>query len=337
MAVANGLELNQDPDRPILSEVENNLVAHTINFQKIFVLQKSRWAAAKGKTICVPVRPDDIMNTVGQLPRLPKEAELIPVKLKRKKQYKGHEKSEWIRPEKLFRALRFFRKAGHPHYRFFDDEETYLARCKAKDQLKLLTSEDARDDLEEELDKMPDDGEDEDLNELTDEAVDEEDESDEDLEVVLEREEEDIQNDPVRRQHFKYNEYSALVNGHPTIFLDENGNQVFLLLFLCTVYTLARFFIFHSGHCQLVDIENAFWSLVIQGGFFNCSRLKISRCQLVSKVKPKKFKYLNCSYLEKNKERKKLKYPNCSHPINVEELQYFDFHHTNDISELLDT
>ena len=41
----------------------------------------------------------------------------------------------------------------------------------------------------------------------------------------MQREEEDIQNDPVRRQHFKYNEYSAIVNGHPTIFLDENGNQ----------------------------------------------------------------------------------------------------------------
>ena len=41
----------------------------------------------------------------------------------------------------------------------------------------------------------------------------------------MEKEEEDIQNDPVRRQHFKYNEFSAIVNGHPTIFLDENGNQ----------------------------------------------------------------------------------------------------------------
>ena len=47
MAVANGLQLNQDPARPILTELENNLIAQTINFQKIFVLQKSRWAAAK--------------------------------------------------------------------------------------------------------------------------------------------------------------------------------------------------------------------------------------------------------------------------------------------------
>ena len=30
----------------------------------------------------------------------------------------------------------------------------------------------------------------------------------------------------MRRQHFNYNEYSALVNGHPDIFLDSEGNQV---------------------------------------------------------------------------------------------------------------
>ena len=40
MAVANGLELNQDPDRPILTELENNLIAQTINFQTIFLFQK---------------------------------------------------------------------------------------------------------------------------------------------------------------------------------------------------------------------------------------------------------------------------------------------------------
>ena len=261
MAVANGLQLNQDPDRPILTELENNLIAHTINFQKVFVLQKSRWSAAKGKTICVPVRPDDIMNTVKQLPRLPKEAELIPIKLKRKKQYKGHEKSEWIRPEKLFHALRYFRKVGHPHYQFFDDEETYLARCKAKNQLELLTGEDMKDDLEENLDQMPGgDGDVMDLTELNDEAAEDEDKCEDDLEEVLEREEEDIQNDPVRRQHFKYNEYSALVNGHPTIFLDENGNQVANLNFAPAEGKVPTSFV------DLPDWETKSWPALLPDG-----------------------------------------------------------------------
>ena len=46
------------------------------------------------------------------------------------------------------------------------------------------------------------------------------------MEIAMEQEEEDIQNDPVRRQHFDYNEYSTLVNGHPDIFLDSEGNQI---------------------------------------------------------------------------------------------------------------
>ena len=57
--------------------------------------------------------------------------------------------------------------------------------------------------------------------------------------------------------------------------------------------------------------------MLIQGGFFNCSHPKISKCQLVSKVRPKMFKNWNCSHLENNKERKKLKYLNSSHRINV--------------------
>ena len=52
----------------------------------------------------------------------------------------------------------------------------------------------------------------------------------------------------------------------------------------------------------------------VQGAFFNCSHPKISKCQPVSKLRPKKLEYQNCSHPKKNKERKKLKYPNCSHP-----------------------
>ena len=80
------------------------------------------------------------------------------------------------------------------------------------------------------------------------------------------------------------------------------------------------------GVCMYVRPKQTFVSFFLHpslsvrlhtGWFFNCSHPKISKCQPVSKVRPK-FKYWNCSHLEKNKERKKLKYLNCSHPINVE-------------------
>merc|ERR1711894_32293 len=77
------------------------------------------------------------------------------------------------------------------------------------------------DDVEEDLGKP------EAPEEVEDQAVSDSDvEGEDDMEIALEQEEEDIQNDPVRRQHFDYNEYSTLVNGHPDIFLDNEGNQV---------------------------------------------------------------------------------------------------------------
>ena len=51
MAVGHGLELNTDPQRPELTELENNLISHTINFQKIVLSNKSRWLQGQGKMI----------------------------------------------------------------------------------------------------------------------------------------------------------------------------------------------------------------------------------------------------------------------------------------------
>merc|ERR1719209_544453 len=176
-----------------------------------------------GRMISIPVGPADIMNTVKQLPRLPNEAGLVPIKLKRKKEYKSHEKQEEIRPEQIFLALRYLRKAGNPFYQFYDDKETYLARCRIKDQRGLRLFQDDKDDIEEDVGTMSSS----DMLEVEDMAVgDADDDGEDELEIAMEEEEEDIQNDPVRRQHFNYNEYSTLVNGHPDIFLDSEGNQM---------------------------------------------------------------------------------------------------------------
>ena len=115
------------------------------------------------------------------------------------------------------------RDAQNPYYQFYDQQETYLARCKIKEQRRLNLFEDDMDDIEEDLGEpaMPE------TSEVEDEAVNDSDEECEDeMEIAVEQEEQDIENDPVRRQHFNYNEYSALVNGHPELFLDSDGNQV---------------------------------------------------------------------------------------------------------------
>ena len=64
-----------------LTELEANLIAKNIVFMKIFMLPKSRWTALKDKIINVPVKDDDIVNTMTRLPRTPNEAGLIEVDL----------------------------------------------------------------------------------------------------------------------------------------------------------------------------------------------------------------------------------------------------------------
>ncbi len=225
MAVANSLQLNH-PDRPALTELENNLISLNINFQKMVLLPKSRMPAGKGRMISIPVGPTDVMNTVKQLPRLPTEAGVVPIKLKRKKEYKSHEKSEMIRPEQIFLALRYLRKAGHRDYQFYDEKDAYLARCKIKDQRGLRLLQDDKDDIEEDL-GVPTTS---DMAEVEDHAVSGSDgDGESEMEIAIREEQEDIQNDPVRRQHFDYNEFSTLVNAHPDMFLDSEGNEVLKL------------------------------------------------------------------------------------------------------------
>ena len=72
-----------------------------------------------------------------------------------------------------------------------------------------------------------------DQQDVEDEAVKEG--TDDDLVDEMDKEDKDIRDDPVRQQHFNYTEYSCLVNGHPEIFLNNEGNQVAIFIFCKTV------------------------------------------------------------------------------------------------------
>ena len=105
MSVKNGLQLvNLDETSLKLSEIENNLIAQNIVFQKIFLLPKSRMSAVKDRLVNVPVGPEDIANTIKNIPRTPKEAGLIQVKLKRKLEYTNFHKHEYIDPRQIFQT-----------------------------------------------------------------------------------------------------------------------------------------------------------------------------------------------------------------------------------------
>ena len=134
MSAANGLKLADMNDDLKLTEIENNIIAQRILFQKIYQLPKSRMSACKDKLINIPISPEDVINSVESMPRTPLEAGLIEVKLKRKMEYKNVHKQSYVDPSKIYRALDHLKSNGHPHYQFYDDYATYKQRCDIEDK-----------------------------------------------------------------------------------------------------------------------------------------------------------------------------------------------------------
>ena len=149
--------------------------------------------------------------------------------------------SGYIRPDKIFEALQYFRKKKHPSYNFYASKDEYIARCLAEDRRthNILTGQDDIDDIEdsevgvaipvEVCDEIS--GHEEKNNNNTDiepkKKIDVHDENEiYDLEDELEKEKVDIQNDPVRRQHFDYENNSVIVNRYPEVYSDAYGEQI---------------------------------------------------------------------------------------------------------------
>ena len=74
MCFANNLLLESQPKcLSTLSEVESTLIATNIQFQKLFLLPKTRWSAIKDKVINVPIPKETVQNTIRSLPNFPKD------------------------------------------------------------------------------------------------------------------------------------------------------------------------------------------------------------------------------------------------------------------------
>ena len=84
----------------------NCMIARSLIFMKVHQKPKSRMAGVKDKLVNVPVHEDDILDTLNSLPRTPYEAGIIPVKLKKKKEYKNTHKEKFISISKIKIARR---------------------------------------------------------------------------------------------------------------------------------------------------------------------------------------------------------------------------------------
>ena len=222
MSLQNGLELTKIMEGCHLTELENNLIALNINFQYIFCLKKSRWAATKKQIISVPVTPETVLNTVKQLPRLPKEAGLVEVKLKRKKEYDNCHKKEYVDPKKIYKVLEHLKKSGHKYYQFYEDFNSYEQRCKEQDKIghTLIFEESQNEDVDHEDEKVL--RIEDNLDNVVDEEKQEKDEIDRfDIEEITY-----LTKDPIRKHQFDHNRNTCMTNNYPEMFIDENGRRI---------------------------------------------------------------------------------------------------------------
>ena len=122
--------------------------------------------------ISVPVTPDAVINTLQQLPRLPCDAGLIEVGIKRKTEYKHSHKQELIDVNKIFMVLEYLKSSGHPYYQNFDTVLAYKKRCKDQDHEgheMLFAEEDM--DIDEELQSNEDESEEEQDEEINKDTI----------------------------------------------------------------------------------------------------------------------------------------------------------------------
>ena len=135
LAAKNGLSIESMPDDINLSELEAVLCSRNIIFAKIHRLPRNWCLGSKEKVVNVPINSDDLRNTLDKIttfPRQPIEGGLLPiseggisVKLKRKQSYKGHHLHKTINPEKVVKAIEYFKAIGNPLYQEIDINRNY--------------------------------------------------------------------------------------------------------------------------------------------------------------------------------------------------------------------
>jgi hypothetical protein len=130
--VTNGLEI--DELKQELTELEECLIARNILFAKIYLLPKSRMAAVTDKVINVPICEANINETISLFPRTPSEAFIVPIKLKRKKQYKNSVAEAYIRPHLINEAI-IYLKNNNPFYNNINIRENYEDKCMSTDTI----------------------------------------------------------------------------------------------------------------------------------------------------------------------------------------------------------
>ena len=221
----NNLEIFDAKNHPELNltELESSLISKALVFMKIFKKPKSRMAAIKDRCVCVPIDDQTVNETLKQLPRTPAEACIVPIKLKRKKEYKGTHLKEYVDVEKLHKALEMLKNSGHPEYQFYEpsDFQSYARRCEEEDPdgFKTLFEDDSEDEFEETDQENNDEIIANEENVVCEEKIEGKDksESEDEFEEFEKKEEHYLKVDAVAKEQFEYNRNIAFSNDFPEL------------------------------------------------------------------------------------------------------------------------
>ena len=121
----------EDIENSRLTDLEQSLIARSLIFMKIHQLPKSRMGCMKDRLIYVPINENDVLNNLDTVIRTPSEAGILPVKVKRKLEYKQSYQEEYVSIPKIVASLRLLHKLKHPSYTFLTEEKIneYEKKC----------------------------------------------------------------------------------------------------------------------------------------------------------------------------------------------------------------
>ena len=127
---ANMMALDEIPDElKDLNTLEVHMICKRILFMKLVKLPKGQQKGIKGAAVNVPA---DLGPACTLLPRLPADAHIVSLKLKRKLEYKHAYLHDTIRPEKVITALHYL-KNNNPLYSDIEINEEWIRGWKDAD------------------------------------------------------------------------------------------------------------------------------------------------------------------------------------------------------------
>ena len=128
---ANGMELEDIPNElKDLNNMELRLICKRLPFMKLVKLPRGKQRGIKGAGVNVPA---DLGPACNLLPRIPDDAHIISLKLKRKLEYRQAYSFDTIRPEKVITALHYL-KSNNPLYCDIDINEEWREIWKEQDE-----------------------------------------------------------------------------------------------------------------------------------------------------------------------------------------------------------